>query len=134
MSEFDDTAWHFRRHQDIAFEIFKRKHAQYGPNNIAVIGMDGIVSRMHDKIARMQNLAVDTADDGDSVADAHYDMANYAIIRQMVYEGQWPQTNIAESADDILSDVAKECWLVIPEDIRLRIISYNTAKNNANTH
>ncbi len=39
-----------------AFELFKRKQASYGPENIAEFGEKGVLIRIHDKIKRLVRL------------------------------------------------------------------------------
>jgi len=73
--------------------IMFRKHADYGPMNIAAAPggpMNGLRVRMYDKLARLNNL-VDTGDtpNYESVEDTLIDLANYAIIGLLVQRGQW---------------------------------------------
>ena len=70
-----------------------RKHADYGPMNIAGAPggpMNGLRVRMYDKLARLNNL-VDTGDtpNYESIEDTLLDLANYAIIGLLVQRGQW---------------------------------------------
>jgi hypothetical protein len=73
--------------------IMFRKHADYGPMNIAAApggAMNGLRVRMYDKLARLNNL-VDTGDtpNYESIEDTLLDLANYAIIGLLVQRGQW---------------------------------------------
>ena len=73
--------------------VLARKHADYGPMNIAGAPggpMNGLRVRMYDKLARLNNL-VDTGDtpNYESIEDTLIDMANYAIIGLLVQRNQW---------------------------------------------
>lgn len=91
------------------------RQRKYGPNNIRALGLAGILSRIeHDKMERLSRvirrqalrdaclqagLPRDVVDrylpepDGDfadeSLRDAILDVAGYAIIMAMVYDGDW---------------------------------------------
>ena len=69
------------------------KHKDYGPSNIANApggALNGLRVRMHDKLARINNL-VDTSKnpEHESLEDSFKDMANYAIIGLLVLRGKW---------------------------------------------
>jgi hypothetical protein len=69
------------------------KHRDYGPKNISLApggAVNGLRVRMHDKLARINNL-VDSGLDPqhESLEDSFKDMANYAIIGLLVLRGQW---------------------------------------------
>jgi hypothetical protein len=79
-------------HNDLAI-IMLKKHADYGPMNIAGApggAMNGLRVRMYDKLARLNNL-IDTGDtpNYESIEDTLIDLANYAIIGLLVQRGQW---------------------------------------------
>ena len=70
------------------------KHLDYGPKNISQSPggpINGLRVRMHDKIARINNLV----DKGiynpqyESLEDSFKDLANYAIIGLLVLRQQW---------------------------------------------
>ena len=69
------------------------KHADYGPKNISDSPggpLNGLRVRMHDKLARLNNLVDSGADpQHESLEDTFKDMANYAIIGLLVLRGQW---------------------------------------------
>ena len=74
--------------------IMVRKHQDYGPLNIANApggAMNGLLVRMHDKMARLENLYYkgDNTPNYESLEDTFIDMANYAIIGLLVQRGQW---------------------------------------------
>jgi hypothetical protein len=75
-----------------AFEIFKRKHHDYGPGNISIGGVTGLIYRMMDKMMRLWSLryrAPKVTDE--SIDDTCYDLLNYAAMTQAVRAGEWPQ-------------------------------------------
>lgn len=76
------------------FAILVKKHADYGPLNIAHApggAMNGLMVRMHDKMARLKNLTYNNSNtpNYESVEDTLIDLANYAIIGLLVQRGQW---------------------------------------------
>jgi hypothetical protein len=88
-----------KNHNDAAqiakelLEVLYKKHADYGPMNIAGApggAMNGLRVRMYDKMARLNNL-VDTGDtpNYESIEDTLIDLANYAIIGLLVQRNQW---------------------------------------------
>jgi hypothetical protein len=77
--------------------ILLKKQQDYGSFNIAHApggAMNGLRVRMHDKLARLNNL-VDTGNtpNYESVEDTLIDLANYAIIGLLVQRGQWKGTD-----------------------------------------
>jgi hypothetical protein len=80
-------------------DLLLSKHKDYGPSNIAEApggAINGLRVRMHDKLARINNLYEYMEDSGgfqpqhESIEDSFKDMANYAIIGLLVLRGQWP--------------------------------------------
>lgn len=74
-------------------DLLLSKHKDYGPRNIADApggAINGLRVRMHDKLARINNL-VDSGKDPEheSLEDSFKDMANYAIIGLLVLRGKW---------------------------------------------
>lgn len=74
--------------------IMVRKHQDYGPLNIAMApggAMNGLLVRIHDKMARLENLYYKQSDtpNYESIEDTFIDLANYAIIGLLVQRGQW---------------------------------------------
>ena len=70
--------------------LLERKQNDYGYENINRFGRDGILVRMHDKIARIENLA-DRIDmpSNESLADSFVDLVGYSIIGMMWEYGIW---------------------------------------------
>ena len=94
---FEGTNLKFREAVDRTFwelqELLLTKHADYGPKNISESPggpLNGLRVRMHDKLARLNNLVDSGADPRhESLEDTFKDMANYAIIGLLVLRGQW---------------------------------------------
>ena len=74
-------------------EILVKKQNDYGPYNIARAPggpMNGLLVRMYDKIARLDNLRKrNNTPNYESVEDSLIDLANYAIIGLLVIRDQW---------------------------------------------
>ena len=74
-------------------ELLISKHKDYGPKNISDSPggpLNGLRVRMHDKLARINNLIDKGVDpQHESLEDSFKDMANYAIIGLLVLRGQW---------------------------------------------
>lgn len=68
---------------DEVHAILVRKQRDYGPENIRRFGRQGLMVRMHDKVARLENLLI--ADGGgkpqnESIQDNLLDVVGYAAI------------------------------------------------------
>jgi len=76
-------------------DLLLRKHADYGPTNISAApggALNGLRVRMHDKLARLNNLIDNNADPlNESLRDTLLDLANYAAIGVLVLDGKWPK-------------------------------------------
>jgi hypothetical protein len=74
-------------------DLLLSKHRDYGPKNISLAPggpVNGLRVRMHDKLARINNLVDSGAEPRhESLEDSFKDMANYAIIGLLVLRGQW---------------------------------------------
>lgn len=91
-----DSDFEFNVYQlaDSNVELLLRKHKDYGPKNIAEApggALNGLRVRMHDKLARINHL-LDTGAEAqnESLEDSFLDLANYALIAQLVIRGEWP--------------------------------------------
>lgn len=75
-------------------DLLLRKHRDYGPKNIALApggALNGLRVRMHDKLARINHLLESGVDpQNESLYDSFVDLANYALIAQLVIDGEWP--------------------------------------------
>ena len=74
-------------------DLLLSKHRDYGPRNISDApggAINGLRVRMHDKLARINNLFDSGAEpEHESLEDSFKDMANYAIIGLLVLRGKW---------------------------------------------
>lgn len=93
--EPDDFEIYLEEIADELISLLLKKHKDYGPLNISNSpggAINGLRVRMHDKLARINNLydnARDFAPENESFEDSFKDMANYAIIGLMVLRGRW---------------------------------------------
>ena len=89
--EFIDTV---RELLDEAGNLLLRKQMDYGPTNISKASggpINGLRVRMHDKIARINNLIDKGVDpQNESLRDSFIDLLNYSAIAIMVLENKWP--------------------------------------------
>ena len=75
-------------------KILLSKHRDYGPKNISNApggAMNGLRVRIHDKIARINNI-IDSGNNKpqyEPLEDSFIDLANYAIIALLVLNGEW---------------------------------------------
>ena len=78
---------------DELMSLMLSKHKDYGPSNIANApggALNGLRVRMHDKLARINNLVDENKNpEHESLEDSFKDMANYAIIGLLVLRGKW---------------------------------------------
>lgn len=73
---------------------FDKKQHDYGPGNIGAFGTLGIMVRINDKVERLKNLLANKKTSKarcEGIKDSLLDIANYAIIGQMVEKGWWPK-------------------------------------------
>ena len=74
-------------------ELLIKKHLDYGPKNISDSPggpLNGLRVRMHDKLARINNLVDKGATPQyESLEDSFKDMANYSIIALLVLRHKW---------------------------------------------
>ena len=79
--------------QDELAHILLTKHSDYGSKNISDApggALNGIRVRMHDKIARLNNLIDNNKEPKhESIRDTLIDIANYATIAIMVIDDKW---------------------------------------------
>ena len=63
------------------------KQRDYGPNNIARFGQSGLLLRLHDKVARLENLVSNGKDaKNESLHDTYLDIVGYSIIGLMLLD------------------------------------------------
>ena len=101
--EYPDLSNEFQNIQDEMYEMFARKHMDYGLNNIALGGdivnnsddkkfsLTGLAIRLTDKISRLRNLMVNGRNyvKGEGMEDTFIDIANYGIIGLLVGRNKW---------------------------------------------
>jgi hypothetical protein len=69
-------------------ELMCDRHTKYGPGNISKRGIPGVLVRLDDKLARIDNGDMDFADE--SYRDAWLDVVGYGLIALMCLDGNWP--------------------------------------------
>ena len=84
-TEYPELADEFKSIQSEMYEMFARKHLDYGLNNIALGG------DLTDKISRLKNLLSNGKNyvKGESMEDTFIDIANYGIIGLLVGRDKW---------------------------------------------
>jgi len=100
--EYPDLSQEFKLIQKEMYEMFARKHMDYGLNNIALGGdltnekdktfsLTGLAIRLTDKISRLKNLIVHGRNyvKGEGIEDTFIDIANYGIIGMLVGRDKW---------------------------------------------
>ena len=101
-TEYPELADEFKTIQSEMYEMFARKHLDYGLNNIALGGdltdeadkkfsLIGLCIRLTDKISRLKNLLSNGKNyvKGESMEDTFIDIANYGIIGLLVGRDKW---------------------------------------------
>jgi len=94
-----DSGSDFEKDVGKAFDELKalllKKHKDYGPKNISDApggAINGLRVRMHDKLARINNIYDSTDDlspENEPFEDSFIDMANYAVIGLLVLRDKW---------------------------------------------
>ena len=101
--EYPELSNEFQIIQDEMYEMFARKHMDYGLNNIALGGdilnnkddkkfsLTGLAIRLTDKISRLKNLLTNGKNyvKGEGMEDTFIDIANYGIIGLLVGRDKW---------------------------------------------
>ena len=101
--EYPELSNEFKQIQKEMYEMFARKHMDYGLNNIALGGdivnnsddkkfsLTGLAIRLTDKISRLRNLMVNGRNyvKGEGMEDTFIDVANYGIIGLLVGRDKW---------------------------------------------
>tara|TARA_B100000287_G_scaffold38116_2_gene34961 strand:- start:7929 stop:8414 length:486 start_codon:yes stop_codon:yes gene_type:complete len=66
------------------------KQRDYGPNNIARFAEKGLIVRLHDKVARLENLlASNLSAKNESIEDTYLDIIGYSVIGLMWLNGEF---------------------------------------------
>jgi len=101
--EYPELSNEFQIIQNEMYEMFARKHMDYGLNNIALGGdivnnsddkkfsLTGLCIRLTDKISRLKNLLINGRSfvEGEGMQDTFIDIANYGIIGLLVGRNKW---------------------------------------------
>ena len=100
--EYPELSKEFKNIQEEMYEMFARKHMDYGLNNISLGGdlknpndkkfsLTGLAIRLTDKISRLRNLLTNGKNyvKGESMEDTFVDIANYGIIGMLVGRDKW---------------------------------------------
>ena len=101
--EYAELSEEFKTIQKEMYEMFARKHMDYGLNNIALGGdivnnsddkqfsLTGLCIRLTDKISRLKNLLINGRSfvEGEGMQDTFIDIANYGIIGLLVGRDKW---------------------------------------------
>ena len=86
---------------DEQFELFARKHLDYGMHNVSAgtnldnsdeveFAMTGLWYRLSDKINRWKNMIISGREaQNETLIDTFQDVTNYGIIAQLVKRGMW---------------------------------------------
>ena len=99
--EWPEMTDEFKRIMFTQYELFCKKQANYGPDNISVgskleteverkVSLTGLWFRMNDKINRLKQLVVLGKDDtvNEAIEDTFMDLSVYGIISQIVKNGK----------------------------------------------
>lgn len=76
--------------QNDLISILIKKQKDYGPKNISKFGITGLFIRMHDKIARIENLTIKNTEvsvENESLVDTILDIMGYSAIALMWIDG-----------------------------------------------
>ena len=91
----------YKEVQEEQFELFAKKHLDYGMGNISAgtqlvneeevdFAMTGLWYRLSDKINRWKNMILtDRKCQNETLIDTFQDITNYGIICQMVSKNKW---------------------------------------------
>jgi len=85
---------------DIFTRVLVSKQHDYGPENIARFGRIGLLVRLHDKIARLDNLSRRGVEPkNESLRDNYMDVINYCAIGMML-EREWFFLDLKEEKNE----------------------------------
>ena len=101
MEKYPETSKTFQDIQFNQWQLFCKKQKDYGPKNISVgtnletgeevkLALTGLWFRMNDKMQRFQQIVINNQEpENESLTDTFMDLANYALISQLVKEKVW---------------------------------------------
>ena len=91
---YPETYMEFLEQQNVQFDLFCKKHKDYGHENL-VAGLEpndvlmGLFFRMNDKLNRFKNLIGKKTELDESLEDTLNDISNYANIAQIILKEKW---------------------------------------------
>ncbi len=100
-SEYPTIYNGYKEIQDEQFELFAKKHLDYGMHNVSAgtnlenadeieFAMTGLWYRLSDKINRWKNMIISGRKaQNETLIDTFQDVTNYGIIAQLVSRGMW---------------------------------------------
>ena len=83
------------------YELFAKKHLDYGMSNVAAgtqlandeekqFAITGLFFRLNDKVSRWKNLIINKRNaQNETLTDTYQDITNYGIIAQLVERDMW---------------------------------------------
>ena len=89
---YDNAEYHmYIKKAEEVLPLLLKKQMDYGYENISRFGLDGIYVRMHDKIARIENLTDQETVEvyNEPLIDSFLDLIGYCIIGIMLVLGMW---------------------------------------------
>jgi len=99
--EYPELAKEFKIILKQQYELFASKHLDYGIQNISQgtnletpeekkFSLTAILIRMNDKMSRWKNIFIkNKVAKNETLLDTYRDLANYAIIAQLVEQDKW---------------------------------------------
>lgn len=93
-NRYPETYMEFLEQQNVQFDLFCKKHKDYGHENL-VAGLEpndvlmGLFFRMNDKLNRFKNLIGKKTELDESLEDTLNDISNYANIAQIILKEKW---------------------------------------------
>lgn len=83
-SKKEHEQYNFVSYKNKTQSILIKKQRDYGPKNISRFGLNGIIIRTHDKVARLENLVNNNASpENESLMDNLLDIIGYSTIAMM---------------------------------------------------
>lgn len=81
----------FEVYESLLAETITRKQRDYGPDAITRFGSIGILVRVHDKVARLENLAAKNSEnpENESIRDNYLDLLGYAALGIILENNQF---------------------------------------------
>ena len=101
MEKYPETSKTFQDIQFNQWQLFCKKQKDYGPGNISVgtnletdeevkLALMALWFKMNDKIQRLKQLVIHNQEpENESLMDSFMDLANYALIAQLVKKQVW---------------------------------------------